>query len=252
MRRRLALAVLLPTLATVAVAEPLPELIERVKPSVVLVGSYGLLDSPRFGFRGTGFVVGDGRLVMTNAHVIPPETPGRVDRGIAVQTWSREGQWQIREAKLLTSDPFRDLAILRIDGPALSPVKLAAADVREGATIALMGFPLAGALGFSHVTHRGIVASRTSIAQAASNFQGLSERSVRQLRQGVYEILQLDANAYPGNSGGPVFDLESGEVVGIVNMVMLKAVKEAAISAASGITYAIPARDAQALLNTVK
>ena len=59
----------------------LPEALERVKPSVVAVGTFQKLRSPPFIFRGTGFAVGDGTLIATNAHVItenqkadPPET----------------------------------------------------------------------------------------------------------------------------------------------------------------------------------
>lgn len=233
---------------TCVTADPLPNLVARAKRSVVLVGSYGLMDSPRFGFRGTGFVVADGRHVLTNAHVIPPETPGRVDRGIAIQVWTPESQWLVREAKLITMDAQHDLALLRIDGPAMPTLRLASNEAPEGTAIALIGFPLGGALGYSHVTHRGIVSARTAIAPPAVGAQGLTERAVKQLRQGAFEVVQLDATAYPGNSGGPVLDVETGEVVGVVSMVLVKGTKEAALSAPSGISYAIPVRDAAALL----
>ena len=45
--------------------------IERVKQSVVAVGTFERTRSPQFSFRGTGFVVDDGTLVVTNAHVLP-------------------------------------------------------------------------------------------------------------------------------------------------------------------------------------
>ena len=61
-----------------AEAETAVELIARVKPSVVLVGSYGLLDSPRFGFSGTGFVVADGR---HNRHGRPCLAAGAAQAG---------------------------------------------------------------------------------------------------------------------------------------------------------------------------
>lgn len=48
----------------------LPDTIERIKPAVVLVGTYRATDAPRFRYVGTGFVVGDGLRVVTNAHVI--------------------------------------------------------------------------------------------------------------------------------------------------------------------------------------
>ena len=48
-----------------------PETIAHVKPSVVIVGTFNVTNSPRFSLRGTGFVVGHGNWVITNAHVIP-------------------------------------------------------------------------------------------------------------------------------------------------------------------------------------
>lgn len=245
------MAAVLACVAGHARAEPLPDLVARAKRSVVLVGSYGLLDNPRFGFRGTGFVVGDGRHIITNAHVIPSEAPeriDRVDRSIAIQVWTPELQWQMRSARLVSMDKPRDLAVLSFDAPAAPALRLSAVEVREGAAIALIGFPIGGALGYSHVTHRGIVSARTAIVPPAAGPQGLSERAVRQLREGSFEVLQLDATAYPGNSGGPVLDLESGEVVGVVSMVLVKGTRESALSAPSGISYAVPARDAAALL----
>lgn len=248
-RRQLCLLVALGTVtAAAAAAETLPVLIARVKPSVVLVGSYGLLDSPKFTFHGTGFVVGDGLTVVTNAHVIPQPVEGRVDRSLAIQVWSQDGMWTLRSAKQVAGDPFRDLAVLQVDGPPIPALALSGEPVREGASIALMGFPLGGALGFSHVTHRGIVAALTTVAPVASNFQNLNARAVRQLRQGSYDILQLDATVYRGNSGGPVFDLESGVVVGVVSMSLTKDTKEAGLNSPSGISYAIPAVDVLQLL----
>jgi hypothetical protein len=47
------------------------------------VGTYNATDNPRFGFRGSGFVVGDGNLLITNAHVLPPE----VAAGTANRHW---------------------------------------------------------------------------------------------------------------------------------------------------------------------
>jgi S1-C subfamily serine protease len=59
----------------------------------------------------------------------------------------------------------------------------------------------------------------------------------------------LDATAYPGNSGSPVFDVDTGEVIGIINMVFIKGSKEAALSQPSGITYAIPSIHLKDLLS---
>ena len=139
-RRRLGLlALILLGLPPVAAAETTVELIARVKPSVVLVGSYGLLDSPRFGFSGTGFVVSDGRHVVTNAHVLPALPPGRVDRRVAIQHWSADAGWSVREASVKRTDPLRDLALRVVDGPPGPPVERAAAVGAGGAGGVLVG-----------------------------------------------------------------------------------------------------------------
>ncbi|RTL44459.1 MAG: serine protease [Burkholderiales bacterium] len=225
----------------------LPRLIAQARPSVVVVGSYGLMDNPRFGFRATGFAVGTGLQVITNAHVVPPDEPGRIDRSMAVQVW-QDGDWRLRSARLLRRDLRNDLALLEIDGPALPVLKFATGEAPEGTSIALMGFPIGQALGWAHVTHRGIVSAWTGIATPASDSAGLNPRAVRQLREGNFRIMQLDAIAYPGNSGGPVLDVETGEVVGVVQGGTVKGTKEAALSAPTGITFAVPASAAAALL----
>ena len=247
-RRLLGATAGLAFMGTGVLAGTLPDLVARAKRSVVLVGSYGLMDNPRFGFRGTGFAVAGGLHVLTNAHVLPPDTPDRIDRSIAVQVWTPESQWLMRSARLVSKDVTHDLALLQIDGPPVPALRLAAKEAPEGTAIALIGFPIGGLLGYSHVTHRGIVSARTAIVPPAAGPQGLSERAVRQLRQGSFEVVQLDATAYPGNSGGPVLDVETGEVVGVVSMVLVKGTKEAALSAPSGISYAVPVRDAAAML----
>ncbi|MCY4745140.1 serine protease [Pelomonas sp. UHG3] len=238
--------------SSAAVAEPLPALIARVKRSVVAVGSYGLMDTPRFGFRAAGFAVGDGLHVLTNAHVVPEETPERIDRSIAVQVWLGDDQWQLRSAKLLGRDLRNDLALLAIDGPALPALKLAEQDAPEGTSIALMGFPIGNALGQVLATHRGIVSAWTAIATPAGGPAGLNPRAVRQLRDGAFKVMQLDAVAYPGNSGGPVLDIETGEVVGVLQGGAIKGTKEAALSAPTGISYAVPASTAARLLAEYK
>ena len=62
---------------------------------------------------------------------------------------------------------------------------------------------------------------------------------IKRLRE-TFEVYQLDATAYPGNSGSPLYDPSNGQVVGIVSSVFVKSSKEKALSDPSGITYAIP------------
>jgi S1-C subfamily serine protease len=93
-----------------------------------------------------------------------------------------------------------------------------------------------------------MVSSIAPIALPAANATQLRDQAIASLRRGTFDIAQLDATAYPGNSGGPVLDAATGQVVAVVNMVLVRGSREAALSAPSGISYAIPVRWVRALL----
>jgi S1-C subfamily serine protease len=116
----------------------------------------------------------------------------------------------------------------------------------------LFGFPIGNVLGPHPATHRAMVAAITPIAIPQSNARRLDPRLIRRLATNPFRVFQLDATAYPGNSGSPLYDPASGEVVGILNMVFVKGTKESAITEPSGITYAIPARHLVELLAKVR
>ncbi len=231
-----------------ALATELPTTIEKIKPSIVAIGTYKKTQSPPFVFRGTGFVIGDGRQVVTNAHVLPDQiTPDAPELAVLVR--SPQGEQLIRRARVISRITERDLAEIRLDGPPLPALKMGdSSTVRDGQSIAFTGFPIGGALGFSPVTHRGIVSAITPIALPGGNANQLNEKLIRQIKQGSFYIFQLDATAYPGNSGSPVFDPETGLVIGVINMVFIKGSKESALSQPSGITYAIPSVNLERLV----
>ena len=66
--------------------------------------------------------------------------------------------------------------------------------------------------------------------------------------QSPYNVFQLDATAYPGNSGSPLYDPDTGEVIGVINKVFVQESKENVLSKPSGISYAIPVNHIQNLL----
>lgn len=228
------------------------EVIAKAKPSLVVVGSYRVLDNPRFTFRGTGFAVGDGRFVVTSGHVLPDIPPDAVGASIAVLAAGPTPQVNdMRRATVVSHVREHDLALLRIEGAPLPPLALAdPQEVVEGRGVVLMGFPLGGVLGFTPVSHRGMVSAITAIAQPAANSRQLNEQALARLRRGPFEVYQLDATAYPGNSGGPVLDDETGRVIGVVNMVFIKGSKESALTDPSGISYALPVRLVNELLQS--
>ena len=215
--------------------------IERVKGSIVAVGTFVRTRTPQFQFLGTGFAVGDGTLIATNAILAP------------VPPKDRKEQAQGREAKRVAVDDSSDLALLKIQGPALPALKIGDSNsAKEGQDILFTGFPIGTVLGPYPVTHRGIISAITPIAIPQARASDLDPHTLRRLSIGAFPVFQLDATAYPGNSGSPVYDPATGEVLGIVNMVFVKGTKEAVLIQPSGITYAVPASHLQSLLKSAR
>ncbi|MDR3368490.1 serine protease [Rhodoferax sp.] len=239
------LAAMLATLIFHAAHADLVSTIARVKPAIAIVGTYKATNSPRFTLRGTGFVVGndgEGNRLVTNAHVLVPPSDADPDATLVVQLRAGNNLWQTRPAKVLEVDVLHDLALLRFDGPAVTAFKVSRSDkVKEGRSVAFMGFPIGGALGFSPVTHRATISSIAPAAIPTPTASQLNPEVIRSVRSNSpFDIFQLDGTAYPGNSGGPLFDPDTGEVLGVVNMVLIKDTRESALSHPSGISYAVP------------
>jgi S1-C subfamily serine protease len=234
-----------PTLADNAIVT-----IERVKGSIVAIGTFERTRVPAFQFRATGFAVGDGSLIATNAHALPTTLDSERRETLVVLIPASDREPQMREAREVAVDVGTDLAVLKINGTPLPALKLGGLDgTREGQSVLFTGFPIGGVLGMFAATHRGMIAAITPIAIPPPIAANLDPRIVRRLATGSFPVLQLDATAYPGNSGSPVYDPETGEVLGIINMVFVKGTKESALTQPSGITYAIPAKHLQALIN---
>lgn len=231
-------------------AENLPDTIARIKPAIVGIATLKKGRTPPTHFIGTGFVVTDGRTVITNAHVI--RQPGVEDGSelLGIITASNQAAADIRAATIVNIDAEKDIAQLRIAGAPLPTMKFSNSDtVREGDSLVFTGFPLGMVLGFHHVTHRALIAAITPVADPAPTSQTLNPKMIAQLRKSPYHVFQLDGTAYPGSSGSPLYDPGTGEVLGIVNKVAVKGTKESALSQPTGITYAIPAKYIQELLD---
>ncbi len=234
-------------LSSVGNAE-LEETIAKIKPSIVGIGTYQKMNSPPITFKGTGFVVADGSHVITNAHVIP-EALDLENKEKYVVITGQDSKPELREVNVISMDKGHDLALLRISGSPLPSMQLGQSNtVREGKKMAYTGFPIGMVLGFYPVTHQAIVSSITPIIRPAHNSTQLNAKLIKQL-QSPFLVFQLDGVAYPGNSGSPLYDPNTGIVYGIINMVYVKGNKESALSAPSGISYAIPG---QYIVNLLK
>ena len=229
-------------------AQALEHTIARVKPAIVGIGSQHKARTPAVQFIGTGFAAGDGLSVITCAHVIDKLLAAEPGTVIGILTAQGETA-QFRAATVQAIDTEHDLALLRLAGTPLPSLAIGdAAGVREGQAMAFTGFPLGTLLGLRHVTHRATVSALAPVVIPSENALRLDPKRLAQLQKAPYTVFQLDATAYPGSSGSPLFDPESGLVYGIVNLMYVRGLREAAASAPSGIIYAIPATHLQALL----
>ncbi|WOJ98259.1 serine protease [Congregibacter brevis] len=245
-------------LSPVAIGIELPDLLERLTPSVVGVGAAYPLRTPTGGhpprrLMGTGFVVESGgkSYVITNAHVIPTDLDNDGREQLAVFS-GRGNNSQQRFAQLLKNDAEHDLAVLSYEGAQLPPMTLASgSQIRAGERVAFTGFPIGAVLGLYPTTHEGIVSAITPVARPVDRGRELSAVQVSRLRK-PFDVYQLDAIAYPGNSGSAVYRVRTGEVIGVMNSVFVKESRETLLSAPSGIAYAIPVAHLQVLLEELE
>jgi serine protease Do len=223
------------------------EILPQIKTAVVGVGTLHPLRNPRLKLMGSGFVVADGRHVISNAHVAPMLMEAEKGESIAVFLRGESGI-VARKAAVIESDKAHDLLLLKIEGSALPTLKLGDSDqVREGQVYFFTGFPIGAALGLYPATHRAGLAAIAPIFSPPAGSQGLTAKLIKRA-DNPFLMFQLDATAYPGNSGSPLYDGVSGSVVGVINSVFVKGAKENALSNPSGITYAIPVKYVHALL----
>ena len=163
-------------------ADSYQELIARVRPSVMTIRVAGR-DGDELGI-GTGFAIEED-LIATNYHVI---YEGRV---FTVQ--SPDGE-KLAVESVEASDASSDLVLIRVksDKP-LQPLQLANKDTSQGMRVLAFGNPL----GLTDSVVAGIVSAKREV-------QGR-------------QLLQLAMPIEPGNSGGPLVDIQ-GRVHGIINM----------------------------------
>jgi len=247
---KLMFTLLLTLTATIQVswAADYSAVIAKVKPSVVALGNYQPLRQPAVRFVGTGFVVADGRHIITNAHNIPAFLDPDKKESLVVIV-PGESRRKIRIATVIKKDKKHDVALLKFSDSALVPLSLGnMSDVREGQEYLMSGFPIGSVLGYHVVTHKTMVSAITPAVQPVNNSRQLNPRLLKRMLTG-FEVFQLDAIAYPGNSGSPVYNTETGEVIGVLNSVFVKDTKESVLERPSGISYAIPVIYAHNLLS---
>jgi S1-C subfamily serine protease len=215
------------------------DLIETIKPSIVAVGTYYFNDIPKPSYLGTGFVIKGGKRLVTNFHVVSDVIKKK--KVSYLRIFHKNLAPKGIKTKIVAIDEFHDLAILEQEGNRLPPLEIADSSmVREGYKVAFTGYPIGFVLGLNPTTHTGIISSIAPLIMPSPSARIINGELIRHLTK-PYDIFQIDATAYPGNSGSPVYLTGSGKVIAVINKVFVKGKKEHALTEPTGITYAIPA-----------
>jgi len=160
---------------------------------------------------GTGFVVAENGLIVTNRHVVE-----NADASYKVVT-KDDKEYEVID---ISRDPSNDIAILKIDASDLKPVELGeSAELKVGQFVIAIGTALGE---FRHTVTTGVISGLGRGITAGSVYEGHVER--------LDDVIQTDAAINPGNSGGPLLN-SSGKVIGV---------SVAVVQGAENIGFAIP------------
>ena len=166
--------------------------------------------------QGSGFIISADGYVLTNAHVV-----ANTEEVFVRLTDRREFK-----AEVVGADARTDVAVLKIDTEGLPTVNIGDSDaLYVGDWVLAIGSPF----GFEHSASQGIVSALG-----------------RSLPDGTYvPFIQTDVAVNPGNSGGPLFDLQ-GNVMGINSQIYSRS------GGYMGLSFAIPVNLAMNIVDQIK
>jgi serine protease Do len=160
---------------------------------------------------GTGFIIREDGLIVTNNHVI--QGADEIDVQLAGETKN------LHRAKVIGSDERTDIALIKIEGKSFPKLAMgSSSDTQVGEWVAAFGNPY----GQGHTMTKGIISAKG--------------RDISEINR--FPLLQTDAPINPGNSGGPLVNLR-GQVIGVNSAIDPRA---------QGIGFAIPIDEVKAIL----
>jgi serine protease Do len=161
---------------------------------------------------GSGFIIREDGLILTNNHV--------VDRASVIKVQISENTKESFDARIIGKDAKTDIALIKIDTKKKLPyVKLgSSADVQVGEWVAAFGNPY----GYGHSMTKGIISALG--------------RTLDDLN--LFPFMQTDASINPGNSGGPLVNTQ-GQVIGVNTAIDARA---------QGIGFVIPIDNVKSIL----
>jgi len=203
--------------------------VDKVSPSVVAIGISQQVINPFDPFSapqkkdstiGTGFVVSDKGIIVTNKHVV-----SQANAKYSVVT--KDGAKY--DLQKIYRDPLNDLAIVQISAPNLKSVELGdSSKIKVGQVAIAIG----NALGqFTNTVTTGVVSGVGRKVVAGDPFSGATES--------LDNLIQTDAAINPGNSGGPLLN-SAGQVIGV---------NVATTEGAQNIGFAIPINSVKSIVD---
>lgn len=200
---------------------------EKIRPSVVLVtsrpddgeeGTQGMVEGEEEPARGTGVIMVESGIILTNLHVVAGAK--------RIHVTFADGL--VSEAKVIGTRPEHDLAILQakqLPDDIVPATMRSTAGLRSGDEVVAVGYPF------------GIGPSASAGVISGLRREYVSPEGQRLLTN----LIQFDAAVNPGNSGGPLVTTE-GEVIGIVTGLLNPTEQRVFI----GIGFAVPIENAAA------
>jgi S1-C subfamily serine protease len=195
-------------------SDSVTEIVSKAMQSVVTISTVRIAIDEFFGLApvrgvGSGFIIHGKGYIVTNNHVVQGSST------VYVVTSSGE----TIEADVIATDPYRDLALVKVDAYNLKPIALGDSDkIRVGEIVFAIGSPL------------GLPGATVTMGVVSAVGRTISGENII-----LEDLIQTDAAINPGNSGGPLINV-NGEAIGVTTAI---------IPYAQGIGFAIP-------INTVK
>jgi S1-C subfamily serine protease len=173
--------------------------------------------------RGTGVLLDPNGYIVTNNHVVE----GNQSLSVLLANGDKRG------ARLVGTDTFSDLAVLKIEGSGFPIASLGdSSSLQPGQMVVAIGSALGD---FRNTVTMGVV---SALGRSLETDKGFNQE----------DLIQTDAAINRGNSGGPLINLE-GQVVGINTMIAGRSTNTAVV--AEGLGFAIPASTVRQVVDQI-
>ncbi len=212
-------AAVLKTLETAQLPSAVAKAYDTIRPSVVRVTGYGKSkngkEDEEYGV-GTGVVIVDKGIILTNLHVVQGAQTIKVVFSDGLES----------TAHITGAQPENDLAVLqahKIPDDMIAATMRSTGDLASGDHVLAVGYPF----GIGPSASAGVI---SGLKRTFRSPEG---------KQEMTNLIQFDAAANPGNSGGPLVTMD-GEVVGIVTAILNPNQQRSFV----GIAFAVPIENA--------